>query len=305
MFNIKLVSRLTGHRGAIYKIIQAMEPGSFISGGGDGWVVNWCPSESSDGKLVAKDTDNIFTLLRYSDSHILAGTLQGNLLSIDIATGLARKIIHHKKGLYDLQIWNEEVISLGGDGKLTFWNAEKLLPSDTLQVSSKSLRRMAIHQKKGVGAVACSDGTIYLIDLTNKGIIDKVKNVHQGAVFSVAFNEEGNILYSGGQDAILHVWDLDLKTAIVKIPAHRFTVNDMALHRDGQILATASRDRSIKLWSVDHLELLKVIDYHRYATHMHSVNSIIWSQDGRQLISGSDDRTICVLDIFDEGRVEE
>jgi len=298
MFDIYVDSKLRGHRGAIYKIIQAKDPGSFFSAGGDGWIIKWNPNLSEDGVLIARDEDNIFTLCHHPDDALLAGTLQGNLLHIDLKNGAARKLVHHKKGLYDIHIWNEKIITLGGDGRLTFWDAKQLLPSDTYKISHKPIRRLAIHKERQLGFIACSDGDIYIMDLTSGKIVNQIFQAHQGAVFSLAFDRLGARLISGGLDAMLKVWDLDTFQSIAKLPAHWFTVNDIAVNSTLDLVATASRDKTIKIWNAQDLELLKVVDYQKFQTHQHSVNSIMWSNDGKRLISGSDDRTICVIDIL-------
>jgi WD40 repeat protein len=56
-------------------------------------------------------------------------------------------------------------------------------------------------------------------------------------------------------------------------------------------------DKSIKVWDLREMRLLKVIDKARHAGHGTSVNKLLWSSFGNQLVSGSDDRSISVWDI--------
>jgi hypothetical protein len=37
--NVRIIKNLTGHNGAIYKLIQHPEEGKIVSAGGDGWIV--------------------------------------------------------------------------------------------------------------------------------------------------------------------------------------------------------------------------------------------------------------------------
>jgi len=297
MIDVHLLSKLKGHRGAIYKIIQGENNGSVISAGGDGWMVSWTPDESIDGTLIAKDEDNIFSLLKLDNDQLLAGTLQGNLLQINPKTTQARKIVHHKKGLYDIVLHHQDLWTLGGDGNLTKWNSSSLLPTDTYRVSNKALRKMALHPKWQIAAIASSNGSIYLFDLETDRVFHQIDQAHQGAVFCLQFSADGHALYSGGLDATLRSWSTDQWELQKEIPAHWFTINDIAIHPKGHLLATASRDKDIKIWALPDLELLKVIDYAKYQTHQHSVNTLLWSPDGNSLISGSDDRSICVVEI--------
>ncbi|HEY9596051.1 MAG TPA: hypothetical protein V6D33_00075, partial [Cyanophyceae cyanobacterium] len=60
---------------------------------------------------------------------------------------------------------------------------------------------------------------------------------------------------------------------------------------DGQILATTSWDNRVQLWRLDDT-LIKTLDGH------HSrVTSINWSNDGKSLVSGSEDKTAIVWNL--------
>lgn len=295
MIEVNLLYKLKGHRGAIYKIIQGENIGNIISAGGDGWMVSWTPNLSTDGNLIAKDEDNIFTLLKPDEHTLLAGTLQGNLLHIDLKSAKPRKIVHHRKGLYDLVLQDQTLWTLGGDGNLSKWQSTTLLPTDTYRISDKALRKMAFHPRRPIAAIASSNGSIYLFDLETDRIFHQIDQAHNGAVFCLQFSPDGRTLYSGGLDATLRSWDTDQWNIGEDIPAHWFTINDMAIHPQGHLLATGSRDKDIKLWSLPELKLLKVIDYARFQSHQHSVNTLLWSPDGTRLYSGSDDRSVCVF----------
>ena len=296
--DFKLKHTLTGHRGGIFKLMYDPYRECLLSAGGDGWIAGWDLDKPADGRLIGKDDDNILTILPCSNGIIFGGTLQGNILWIDKDWNTARKITHHAKGVFDLVHYNEELISTGADGRITFWDIEKLIPKESLHLSHKNLRRVALHPHQPLMAVGAGDGCIYILDPNGKKLLSIIKNAHERTVFSLLFSPNGDMLISGGMDAKLKSWSTTTWNNTADIPAHLYTVNDMALHPIQPIMATASRDKSIKIWNVHTLELLKVLDRSKYDAHFNSVNSLLWSRDGQFLYSGGDDRIIRIWEMI-------
>lgn len=282
---------LTGHQGAIYKIIEGNQPGSIISAGGDGWVAHWQPELTVDGKLLARENDNIFCMTRMPDSDIFLGTMQGNLIRITTKDEDTRKIHHHNKGVYDISTYQNTLFTLGGDGIITRWGIDNLLPKDSIKLSHKPLRKIAFHPSEPIAAIASSDHKIYLLDIEKFQLI-KETVAHQRSVFSLVFHPSGQRLFSGSMDAHLGVWDYPFMKNTHLIPAHLFTINDLVYIEELDLLFSASRDKNIKIWEGSTLELIKVIDRKHFDAHLNSVNTLFWDREKQILYSGSDDRTI-------------
>jgi WD40 repeat protein len=292
--NIISTNKFTGHKGAIYKLLPIISTNSFLSAGGDGWIVKWHPESSPDGILKAQDTDVIFCLSQFSTSGIIAGTFQGNFLVFkDLEDPQSfRKIEAHKKGVFDILIYENHLISCGGDGRVTLWDIEKMLPIQSIQVSSGSVRSMSMDLTNSLLYAGTSDGSIVVIDFQSFELSRTIRDAHERSVFKVCSLPNGAGFLSGGMDARLKRWHAGADSAEIDLPAHWFTVNDIALHPEGKIVASASRDKKIRVWQLEDMKLLKEID-----GHMNSVNTLFWDANGNMLYSGSDDRTIQAVDI--------
>ncbi|HMQ05678.1 MAG TPA: WD40 repeat domain-containing protein [Saprospiraceae bacterium] len=289
--------KLNGHKGAIYKLIYDPGRQKILSTGGDGYIVAWDPEFSTDGQLLARDSDHILTMASGINGEIYAGTLQGNLLQIDEKVHLARKISHHTKGIYSIITINHGLISAGADGRVTFWDSDTLLPAESLQLSQKNIRNLAIEAEENILIAGAGDGNISIIDLHNRTVSHQIVSAHKKTVFSLAFTHDRKFLISGGMDAQIRIWEVMTWKCIQSIPAHWYTVNDISVHPMHPVFASASRDRSIKIWDSQNFQLLKVLDRCRYDAHSHSVNTLLWSEDGQHLYSGSDDRSIRVWEV--------
>jgi WD40 repeat protein len=326
---IEKITQLTGHQGSVYTLTDSMTPQSrlsrdfadaqyFLSGAGDGWVVEWDLAKPEVGKLLAKIETNIFSLLFVKEKNlIVAGNRDGGIHFIDLNDAAQNKnVAHHTKGVFSIQIIDNQLFTLGGEGSITRWSLEEKRTLESFQLSSKSLRCMDFSPSRNEFAVGASDGNIYILDKYFD--LKKIIKAHKNSVFSIKYSPHEDYLLSGGRDAMLHVWDLKNDfNSITSVPAHLYTLNDIAFHPTNTALfATASRDKTIKIWHFDPqntentegernpdsfgkgVTLLKVLDTIRYGGHLNSVNSLLWTPFNNQLLSASDDRSIIVWEIL-------
>ena len=99
------------------------------------------------------------------------------------------------------------------------------------------------------------------------------------------------MLVSSGRDAPIAFWDVSTGAHLKSITPQQTTYS-IAFSPDGRRLAS-SHQREINFWDIGTGELMKTLsghtDYYIYA--------IVFSPDGKTLISGSYDRTMIFWDI--------
>ncbi len=284
----------TGHRAAVYALATAKEPGHFLSAGGDGWIVSWDVRSPENGRLLATVETQVFSLLSLPDeARWVAGDMNGGVHWIDYQhPGLTYGLQHHQKGVFDLKYSAPWVFSAGGEGILTRWDAARGRPVESLQLTHRSLRSLALAHQRHEIAVGASDTCIYLIDADTWEIRHQINEAHSPSVFTVAYSPDERYLISGGRDAMLRVWGLSTgyPTLVSEQPAHWYTINHIAWSPDGHYFATASRDKTVKIWDGKTFQLLRVLEPMRDGGHLNSVNRLLWLPEA--LISASDDRTL-------------
>ena len=295
------IAQLTGHNASVFALSPYETPNTFLSGAGDGWVVEWNVDEPENGRLIAKIETQIFYLHYISQQHgIIVGNMNGGVHWVNLQdTNNTSNIAHHKKGVFGIIHIKEHVYTIGGAGWLTRWDINKQRTSDSLQLSHASLRCIDYSPLRNELVIGASDNNIYFVDPDSLTVKMKKEAAHQNSVFAVRYMPDGNSLISGGRDAMLKLWDLQEPQIInVKsIPAHWFTINSIAFHPQHLWFATASRDKSIKIWDPSSLELLKVLEMQRDNGHVNSVNRLLWLPYKDVLISASDDRSMILWDI--------
>jgi WD40 repeat protein len=311
---VKKIAHLTGHTGSVFVLTQGHTPQYILSGAGDGWLVEWDLNQPETGKLLAKVESTLFSLLFLPhENKLIAGNKDGGIHFIDLNdTSKDKNILHHKKGIFNIQIIENQLFTLGGEGILTRWSLDEKKAIERLHLSAKSLRCMDFSMERNEIAVGASDGNIYFLNaqLELKHIL---KKAHENSVFTLKYTPDGKYLITGGRDAHLKIWQFtnDRTTSLIThhpslitdVSAHWFTINSIVFHpQHPSIFATASRDKTIKIWhfqpeQAEPLRILKVLDTIRDGCHINSVNTLYWSPFNNYLISGSDDRSLMVWDI--------
>ena len=294
------IATLTGHNSAIFSIIPYKAPHLFLSGAGDGWIVEWNFNDPEMGNLVAKVETQIFSLCYLADANkVVAGNMNGGVHWVDLANPKETKnILQHEKGVFAIQEIGNSLLTAGGAGMLTRWDIEQQKTVESLHLSNQSLRCMAYSPQRNELAIGASDHHIYLLDADTLAIKQTIKAAHENSVFTIKYSPNQQFLISGGRDAHLRVRDLHQDGKEVSFqPAHWYTINDIAFHPKAPIFATASRDKTIKIWDAETYELLKVIETVRDQGHLNSVNRLFWSTFNDYLVSCGDDRSIMVWDI--------
>jgi WD40 repeat protein len=310
--DIKKIAQLTGHQAAVFAVGEGRTPQHLISGAGDGWLVEWDLAKPDVGRLLAKVERNIFSLQYLkSQNRIVVGDMDGGVRFVNLDNPeKTLNIKHHSKGCFDVQLFDSQLFTIGGEGNITRWSVAESRSLESLQLSAKSLRGLDICAERREIVVGASDGNVYFLDLDTFELKKTIKTAHTNSVFAVRYTPDGQHVLTGGRDAFLKLWPVNASEnePLLAVPAHLFTLNSIAFHpTNPQIFATASRDKTIKIWAFQmadseenhtpSFKLLKVIETIRSGGHLRSVNRLFWSSFSDYLVSASDDRSVMIWNI--------
>lgn len=282
------IQEFIGHTQAVYALCYDASTSTVYSGSGDGMIVSW-KLEQQDGILKARIESSVYCLQVFKDK-LLAGSRNGILYVFELSGfELNHQIVISGASIFDILQVDNAILVASKDGFVRCYDKAFSLVWAT-QISSQSVRCLT-YFNDFIWA-GTTDGTIVQMD-TNGNVITDTP-IHNGTVFTLAFDPISGILFSGGKDAQIKMFANGGE--IQSVPAHLLHVHRLCINSEKGWMLSSSMDKTIKLWETKGLRLLKVIDFERNGGHTSSVNKILWI-DKNTLISCSDDRTLKCFEI--------
>ncbi len=262
--------KFSGHLGPIYSI--QIHNNRLLSVSSDRTLKIW--------NILNQKIEKSFTLdsLAYSiyidqNENILLGLNNGTILVIKkdystqtIKTNESIAIFSFSENKSDF-----EIFAGSSNGKLFIFSAKDYSIKKNINLNCGKIRKQFILQNHIY--LACQNGFMYEFNFKTKEIVNFIQ-LHQDGVNSLCIDaNDPNILYSGGKDALLKVFDLSLNQTNKIIPAHNYAIYDI-IHLNKSIILSCSRDKTIKVWDKKNMSVVARLD-HNFNGHNHSVNNII------------------------------
>ena len=120
-----------------------------------------------------------------------------------------------------------------------------------------------------------------------------VRMVHDNEVTSVAFSWDGKYVVSGSTDHTARVWEVATRKEIARM-THNGVVSSLALSPDGKLVASGGKI-SARVWEASTGREIARITHNNFVIHVPQdarVTSLIFSLDGKYIVSGSTDKTV-------------
>ena len=295
---IERIDSFAGHRGAVFALAKGPAPHLFYSAGSDGWVVQWDLQKPDVGKVIAQLDGSVYAMAFDADSGILwVGQNHEGIHGILVSDQTrVFSLALDKVAIYAITIWNDQVWvgHQGGLVSVIDRHSHKIIKH--IKAGSLSARAITIIDEQTI-SIGYSDGFIRMFDLRFDCVYTWL--AHTNSVFSIAACADGRLI-SVGRDAHIRAWKWDGQQAEKVgegIPGHIYTIHSIVLHPDQGLFATGSMDKTIKIWDAQTMQLRKVIDFARYGSHKHAINTLIWPTFNNLLVSASDDKMVSVWKI--------
>jgi WD40 repeat protein len=293
---LKHLHTLSGHQNPIYALANTADGRGFYSAGNDKGVVEWSLETMTFVKVLVPVQSSVYALHRLGDLLFIAQR-SGLILVFDVlAAALVSTLNFHKKAVFDLKTIasKQELLSTGEDGVVAVWSLKDYSLLYSFPVINDTVRTIAVSVDETEIALGSKDSVVRVYNSSDYGLIRELRG-HKMPVTSLQYSPDGRYLISGGRDAQLKVWALPDYELVNNIAAHMFSVYAIAYHPTEPYFATCSQDKGIKLWGSDDFKLYKILSLEKNTEgHFHSINKLIWSADGRYLISTGDDRQVMV-----------
>lgn len=283
-----------GHSGQIFSIIS---DGDFIySASADKFVTRWNLLNGLQDKFAIRFEKTPYSIQLISKNEkLVVGIENGDLHIFDLILRKELKFYQqHKEAVFYLleNKSRQHFYSADASGNIAVWNSQNLGLEIFLPFDCGKIRRMSLNFDETKLFLACQDGFIRVLETTFFNLIDEFY-CHEGGTTAICIHPDNDsIILTGGKDARLKLWDLNLNSCLKNIPAHNFVLYDILSLNESEFV-TISRDKSIKIWDFESFNVLQKIDF-KTKGHKHSVNSIV-KIDELTFATCSDDKTVKVF----------
>ncbi len=145
------------------------------------------------------------------------------------------------------------LLATGSDGGyLALWETETGREIERLAEfdgAAYAVRLFADGRRLGVS----TDGSPHLIELATRRVVSSTPWMHPDTVAVLDFTPDGRIAATGGEDAVVRLWDLETGKLLGRLEGHQSMVEAVRFSPDGGLLATGSTDDTILVWETGHL----------------------------------------------------
>lgn len=151
------------------------------------------------------------------------------------------------------------------------------------------------------GMLASTSGSKILYWNLSTQEVETVFEGHTSSVLSLSLSPDGQTLASGSLDKTVGLWNLEARELICTLADRRDPIHAVTFSPDGKSLASGGeskyktadgRKTTIYLWDVESKKLIRT-----FSKHDLRVNTLVFSPDGKTLVSGSNDFTVRVWDV--------
>jgi len=99
------------------------------------------------------------------------------------------------------------------------------------------------------GGAPQSEGEIRIWDLQSHQLLKSLRG-HKDCIYSVAWSPDGKLIASGSYDRMVKLWDASTGKELRNLQDHIDAVFAVSFNPSGTQLASASQDRTVKIWDV-------------------------------------------------------
>ena len=208
-------------------------------------------------------------------------------------SGYVRALVTSKDG--------HHIYSGSEDNAITKWNIDTNMEEGVIGKHAAGVRTLVISEDGNTLYSGSSDNSIKYWDLTEQKNDGKTKvgqikiqkgtnlGTHDNTVNVLCISKKGDVLYSGGNDWTIKIWNLNTKKLIMVLGKNNAEITSLCLSRNNKLLYSGGQDNCIRMWDLRSYREISMV-----GQHDKSVLSLCLSIDGETLYSGGYDNQLKV-----------
>jgi len=316
----EIVREFEQHDGSDFSVAFSPDGNFVLSGSGD-VIILWDLSTGKEVKRFEGHAAGDITAVFSPDGKIiLSGSIDQTVRLWDVQSGQEiRRFQGHSSRIWGVSIHpnGETAFSAAGDGIIRQWDLTTRWNEKKEWNYTNEIASIAISLDGTMALSGSTDGSarIWAVDTGTEIYSTKIDTpttdlavvLDIGSVTSVAFAQSGRMALYGGGDGTIYLWNISTNQVLHRFKGHEGVIQSLAFSKDGDravsagrnlqfrfgpLTRTLRRDKTIRVWDVQTGEELR-----KFEGHEASIESVVFSPSGKQVLSGSRDETMCLWDI--------
>ncbi len=288
------LQRLDGQLGTVRSIAFSPDNLTLFSSDAKGSLSSWALDRAPFQSLTEKAGTTGLCFMN-SDNSIAFTSLDAKRRSWAFKVSDSSQVISHE----DLSLavspdqMHLAIVSAAGELRIGGQNAasSEIVP-DLPALTNSRVKPLAFNPDGDELACISKDRSeVLIIDISKKKLRMRIMSP-EGRFTCVSYSSDGKRLAVGSDANKIHLWDSTRKKMAGQIETE-FAVWDLAARPHSDDLAAIGMEtKSVQLWNVRTLERGLTIENHKFA-----VKCLVFTPDGRRLITGGNDRLVKVSDV--------
>jgi len=308
--NFKCINTISNaHQGYVYSVAVTKDNKYLISGSQDRNISVWA---FETGKLLHTFKDvcfgNVLTIkLTQDEKFVYATSTDGSLSVCDLEKKEKGKIstIGHSNGTWGLALTSDEryIFTFSSDQTIKVWDAQAKLNLHTFTGFDQDLFRGAITKDDRYAIFPGSKGTVFILDLGEKLEKPLLQNAHKLSIDAMVISSDDKYLITGGADGQVIVWNPQTKEQICAFATPGAgQVRSLAISPCNSKIAAGYTTGVVDLFSITSKSRLK--NWTRPLSHVNFIPGIMFSMDGKKIVTCSYDSSIVIRNTESPYQVE-
>lgn len=267
----------------------------FLTCCGDGLVTLWDANDYNARLRCPVRTRSYPTAVTATEDIMVAGCNDGRLMSFDCMQG--QNLWHidnaHKGGVTSVKLASNcrFVMSAGAEGELRVWELKTKEMVSHFKEHGARVNEVVLFPNDQY-AISCSrDRCLLTWDLRQQKRLTAHRERH-GGINCLAVASNQTTVYTAGQERTLSQWDLRVAEP-VRVHQMDEEIQSISLSPDDRFLATAGTGLVVKIWDVN-----QGAEVSRGVGHSRAIQKVVFSPDGKQLVSVGLDHAALVWNLY-------
>jgi WD40 repeat protein len=299
MFDRSKIQELTDNTNFIKSLAIHPKGNVIVSGGKDNSVKAWNLETKENIKSIDGYSYNIFSIDYSPDGKcFVTGNYDQTIKVWDShSASLVETLTNHNALVKSVNFSpNGKYLASGSaDNKINIWDTANwsVLASNQLTSDKKPDLLSLSFCPDNTHVASCGyDHNVQIWKLEKeKLILVQTLKGHTSDVWSVSFNNDGELLASSSSDNMIIIWNWKEGKQMQKL-GHLADVWSTEFSPDVQYIASGGSDNLVKIWSIKKQQLFKELKGHEGG-----VRSLCFSPDGKYLASGDESRLINIWNL--------